>query len=242
MDTGTHVVGQRLSQESTAHPLSRRIYSLLAYHLYAKHALRKTNHVRAFGFTLLVPPTVFHPRLFSTSSYLGEYLRELDLRGKRVLDAGCGSGIISLVAASRGARVDAIDINEAAASATRENAVLNRLDGSIAVMDGDMFSPPASLLNGFDFVAVNPPYYGGDPGTTAEYAWKAGHNLSFFSNLARLLPSWLASGGRAVLVLSSELKIEKILPDFEKSGLTITCLRSRKKLFETLMIYEAARS
>ncbi len=48
--------------------------------------------------------------------------------GQRVLDAGCGSGILSIAAARLGAaRVDAFDIDPIAVTATRENAALNDL-------------------------------------------------------------------------------------------------------------------
>ena len=48
--------------------------------------------------------------------------------GQRVLDAGCGSGILSIAAVRLGAgRVDAFDIDPIAVRATEENAALNDL-------------------------------------------------------------------------------------------------------------------
>lgn len=48
--------------------------------------------------------------------------------GQRVLDAGCGSGILSIAAARLGAAsVDAFDIDPIAVTATQENAALNDL-------------------------------------------------------------------------------------------------------------------
>lgn len=49
-----------------------------------------------------------------------------DLGAKRVLDYGCGSGILAIAAAKFGARdIDAVDIDEAAVESTRLNAEAN---------------------------------------------------------------------------------------------------------------------
>jgi len=55
--------------------------------------------------------------------------------GQRVLDAGCGSGILSIAAVRLGAaRVDAFDIDPIAVRATQENAALNDLPIPINVV------------------------------------------------------------------------------------------------------------
>lgn len=57
--------------------------------------------------------------------------------GKRVLDAGCGSGILSIAAARLGAtQVDGFDIDPIAVRATQENAALNDLSTPINVVTG----------------------------------------------------------------------------------------------------------
>jgi ribosomal protein L11 methyltransferase len=51
-----------------------------------------------------------------------------EMAGKRVLDYGCGSGILAIGAAKFGAaEIDAVDIDEAAVDATRLNAEANRV-------------------------------------------------------------------------------------------------------------------
>jgi ribosomal protein L11 methyltransferase len=56
--------------------------------------------------------------------------------GTSVLDAGCGSGILSIAAARLGARhIDAFDIDPLAITATRENARLNELAAPINVFE-----------------------------------------------------------------------------------------------------------
>jgi ribosomal protein L11 methyltransferase len=52
-----------------------------------------------------------------------------DLRNQRVLDYGCGSGILAIGAALHGAtHIDAVDIDEAAVQSTRDNATANQVN------------------------------------------------------------------------------------------------------------------
>jgi ribosomal protein L11 methyltransferase len=61
-----------------------------------------------------------------------QWLALQDLAGKRVLDYGCGSGILAIAALKRGAaRADAVDIDPQALTATQGNAELNRVDGRL---------------------------------------------------------------------------------------------------------------
>ena len=73
-------------------------------------------------------------------------------RGDRVLDVGCGSGVLSIIAAHRGAAdVVAIDIAESAREATDHNTVLNGVDDRIAAS-----TDPVSAVDGtFDVVVAN---------------------------------------------------------------------------------------
>jgi ribosomal protein L11 methyltransferase len=66
---------------------------------------------------------------------LEKYINPKDL----VIDIGCGSGILSLVAAKLGAReVVAVDIDPLAVQITDENIGLNQLDNTITVYEGNL--------------------------------------------------------------------------------------------------------
>lgn len=88
----------------------------------------------------------------TTSSILGELL-DADLEGKSVLDMGCGTSILAILARMRGAApVTAIDIDDWCVNNSRDNIALNGLD-RITVELGD-----ASLLEGrqpFDVIIAN---------------------------------------------------------------------------------------
>lgn len=76
-------------------------------------------------------------------------LRFIDkyIKGReRVIDAGCGSGILSIAAAKLGAsQVFAMDIDDLAAKIAHENVHLNGLDEIIEVRAGDIGEELASL-------------------------------------------------------------------------------------------------
>ena len=88
----------------------------------------------------------------TTSSILSELL-DADLQGKSVLDMGCGTSILAILASMRGANpVEAIDIDDWCVNNSRDNLALNHID-NITVRLGD-----ASLLEGhapFDVIIAN---------------------------------------------------------------------------------------
>lgn len=86
-----------------------------------------------------------------TTALMAEMLLELPVKDKDVIDIGCGTGILAILAAKRGASsVDAADIDEWAVSNTAENARINSVD--ITVWQGDIAS-----INGksYDIVLAN---------------------------------------------------------------------------------------
>jgi len=77
---------------------------------------------------------------------------ERTVPGARVIDVGCGSGVLSVVAARRGAAtIVAIDIAEAAREATLANARRN----SVAELVDVRTTPLADLDGPFDLVVAN---------------------------------------------------------------------------------------
>lgn len=72
-----------------------------------------------------------------------------DLRGARVLDAGCGTGALAVEAARRGAHVVAIDLSGTLVDLARERMPADLGAGSIDFRVGDMTDP---ALGTFDHV------------------------------------------------------------------------------------------
>ena len=72
-----------------------------------------------------------------------------NLRGRRVLDAGCGTGALAVEAARRGAEVVAIDLSPTLVDLARERQPPFDSGGSIDFRSGDMLDPS---LGPFDHV------------------------------------------------------------------------------------------
>jgi len=72
--------------------------------------------------------------------------------GERVLDVGCGSGVLGLCALALGAsRVVAVDIKPEAVEATRRNAALNGMGGRVEAT----LAPLGAIDGAFDVVVAN---------------------------------------------------------------------------------------
>lgn len=83
---------------------------------------------------ILQPGLAFGSGEHPTTHMCLEWLDSLQLTGERVLDFGCGSGILGLAAAALGAReVSMTDIDPQALEASRENAEANGLTGRVHV-------------------------------------------------------------------------------------------------------------
>jgi ribosomal protein L11 methyltransferase len=85
---------------------------------------------------LLDPGQAFGTGDHPTTRMCLELLDALDLMEKRVLDLGCGSGILAIAAAKMHALVTASDIDPIAVEVARENAVRNQVQIELWAGDG----------------------------------------------------------------------------------------------------------
>ncbi|MCA0304212.1 MAG: magnesium protoporphyrin IX methyltransferase [Proteobacteria bacterium] len=74
-----------------------------------------------------------------------------DLDGRRVLDAGCGTGALAVELARRGAHVVAIDLSPTLTGLARDRSAGTGLKGSVEFRVGDMLDP---ALGTFDHVVA----------------------------------------------------------------------------------------
>jgi magnesium-protoporphyrin O-methyltransferase len=75
----------------------------------------------------------------------------VDLRGQRLLDAGCGTGALAVEAARRGAEVVAIDLSPTLVALARERVPSQLGSGTIDFRASDMLDP---ALGDFDWVVA----------------------------------------------------------------------------------------
>ena len=122
-------------------PVGRRLLVVPSWHL--DEALKRQDG----RVTLVIDPglafgTGSHP----TTRMCLEWLDQADLAGKRVIDYGCGSGILAIAAARLGAaQVIGIDIDPQALASAQDNARINRV--AVAVQSSsDMMPAPADVV------------------------------------------------------------------------------------------------
>lgn len=99
----------------------------------------------------LDPGLAFGTGGHATTAMCLEWLDGMRLAGRRVLDYGCGSGILALAALKLGASsATAFDIDPQALVATRDNAVRNGLTDGLAIVGS-----AESLRGPFDILLAN---------------------------------------------------------------------------------------
>lgn len=102
---------------------------------------------------IIEPKMSFGTGHHETTSMMIESILEINVTGHRVLDMGCGTGILAILASKRGAsEILAIDIDEWCIRNSEENCQLNST-GNIIIKQGD-----ASILSGegmFDIIIAN---------------------------------------------------------------------------------------
>lgn len=134
--------------------------------------------------------------------------------GERILEIGCGSGVVSIHCAKNGCTVTAVDINPSAVECTEENARLN--DVAIDVRGSDLFQ---NVPERFDTIVFNLPYLPViDEGELAK-AWSGGEDgMGPLPRLMTESKDHLYDGGRVVVVVSSLMdrgKLNALLSKYE---------------------------
>lgn len=185
------------------------------------------------GFKFHIPTGVFHPGLFFSSKFLLSQLLLEELKDKTMLEIGSGSGFISVIAASRGAVVTAIDISADAVSTTLKNAKTNQQD--VEAVESDLFSNLSERK--FQLVVVNPPYFRKQPKTVAEHAWFAGDELQYFHRLFSSMQQHLLPDTKVLMVLNEDCELTSIAALAEHSGLKMMKQCSRTFMLEKNYVF-----
>jgi ribosomal protein L11 methyltransferase len=92
------------------------------------------------AYELIIEPKMsFGTGHHQTTQLMMTHALEIDMRGKSVLDMGCGTGILGILAADLGAKsVLAIDIESWCVENTQENVERNRCNHIVKAIRGDV--------------------------------------------------------------------------------------------------------
>lgn len=152
--------------------------------------------------------------------------------GEKVLEVGCGSGVVSIHCAKNGCDVTAVDVNPRAVELARRNAGANGAD--IPVFESDVYGNVDGV---FDTIVFNLPYLPVDEEGLLAKAWSGGPDgLGPLPRLLEGAPDHLVSGGRVVVVVSSLTEpraLEEALEGFE-----VRTLGEKRLFFERLSVLE----
>ena len=222
-------------------------------------ALAESYPVRALGMSLRAAENVLPPHSQETVELFQRGLQSVkpDLpRGATVLDMGCGSGSLTLLAAQEvgdlGVKIYASDLLPEAIATTRFN--LLRLTGSnsntpqIHLMPaGDIFQPVSKLR--FDLIIFNAPWVVSRARNRAEIAIhdeKQNTLRRFFDDL----PSYLNRGGRLLIGYadaSGAKAIDRLEAMIDAAGLIVlnrfkerVATHRTKRKWENITVYELA--
>lgn len=187
----------------------------------------KNTHIK-------VSPQVYEP---SEDSFLLAEAVLSGITGKKILEIGCGSGIVSaLIKARTEAKVIGIDVNPHAAKCTKENGV----DAVV----GDLLS---CVKGKFDMIIFNPPYLptGKEERTkdwvrTAIDGGEDGRRVIF--RFLEQAGNHLAEDGRVMMVVSSLAGIEQVRSKMEEVGFEVEEKACERFMFERLAVLSGVRN
>lgn len=219
----------------------RTIIKRLLYPVLSRWYNRKTSKIQQYsryGIHLTILPSVFHPGYFLSTNLLVQLLASQPIQGKRLLELGAGSGLVSFYAAKQGAIVTATDINPQAIAGLQQNALKNNL--SLNIVQADLLD--GLSVHDFDYILINPPYYPKNPVNSSEMAFYCGEDFGYFKRLfSQLADQSLKETTQVFMILSEDCRISHIFSLAADAGIGHEIIREVKRRGERNYIYRLYR-
>ncbi|MGH1385962.1 methyltransferase [Kordia sp.] len=209
--------------------LKKHIFPVAKF-FFDKYTLKQRKYTYE-GITVKINEEVFPPKFTISTKILLEYIKPLNIADKNFLELGCGSGIISLFAASKGANVTSSDINQIAIDVLKEASTTNEIP--VNVVYSDLFENLSDQQ--FDYIIINPPYYPRTPQNDKERAWFCGENFEYFKKLFAQLPQHIAPN--TWMILSEDCEIQHIKQLAKNNGLTFELIFEKSVVKEKNYIF-----
>ncbi len=196
--------------------------------------LSKTRIYKYENIKLEIPPQVFHPGFFFSTRLLLNYIKQVPLKDKSFLEPGCGSGLISIYAAKKGALVTSTDINPVAIEFLKKNSQQNNAE--LTIIQSDLFQNIP--VQQFDTIAINPPYYKKQPQSAQDYAWYCGENGEYFSGLFKNLNNYIHKQSQMLMVAFEGCDMKMIEDLAGQNGFQLNCIYTEQNLLERNFIFK----
>jgi release factor glutamine methyltransferase len=205
------------------HPLLRPI---------SQWYLSKTHTYVWRNIKVKVYPGVFHPGFFFSTKIFLNYLKNQSLEGLKILELGAGSGLISIQLAKQNAIVTASDINPLAIKGLHENFQHNNIHATI--VESNLFDK--LIIENFDMIIINPPYYAKRPLQIQDRAWYCGENFEYFQMLFQQIAS-ASNRPNVLMILSEDCNISYIQRLAKNNGLVFSVVYQEKIMNEQNTIF-----
>jgi len=156
--------------------------------------------------------------------------------GDRLLDMGCGTGVVGISAAMKGAKVWCVDVSPEAVDEARLNCERNGVE--VDAVESDLF---AEVPGVFDVVAFNPPYSRERRDAGEDLRTLGKNKVSRIDVVRRFiegLPGKLARGGTGYVVLSTRSPVATFRAAAETAGLTWSVCRTCQVGEEQVLVVE----
>lgn len=159
--------------------------------------------------------------------------------GERVLELGTGCGLVSILAAKKGADVVSTDINKKALECARENAEAHEVESKIQFKEGDLFTPISGEK--FDKIIFNPPYLPVPSNesleSNLEIAWNGGPDgRDVIDEFLDKVLDYLTDTGCFLIVQSSLSGVQDTLDRLDRVKFSVD-VETKKLFFEDLYLF-----
>ena len=161
-------------------------------------------------------------------------------RDCKVLDIGTGCGILAVIAARKGGRVVATDVNPYSVKCAKRNAKINGVGDRISLVQGDLFAP-LRIRKEFDLILFNAPYLPSqknEKNSWIAWAWaggKSGRNV--IDRFLREATNHLKTDGEILLMQSTLSDVKRTLRSLEDRGLKANVIAKQDlPFFESIVL------
>lgn len=193
----------------TYRAIIKKFYVIICYPLIAVY-IKKARPFKHEGLNMTILPGVFHPGFFFSTKFFFSFINRLEVAGKKCLEVGCGSGLLSLLLLRKNGLVTAIDINPKALENTKINFEKNKkqFNTEIKLIQSDLFDQVPA--DNFSVVIIAPPYFFDEVTNESEYAWYCGKNGEYFTKLFTQLTNYITADTVIYMILADNCDIPRI--------------------------------